>query len=161
MDANTHINQINFSVLGHRRNQTGFTLVEMIVATMLLIIGVAAAQTVIASATRASGIADKINTATLLLQKRCTDLELNPGGLSGGEESGDFGSDYPGFRWRQNAESTNYANLFKVTISVLWGDGTAGSQRSITTYLRGDQGTINQNILTPPSTTNSASSGSS
>lgn len=134
-------------------HRPGFTLVEMIVATMLLVIGVAAAQTAISSATRVSGIADKINTATLLLQKKCAELDLNPGGVSGGDDAGDFGVDYPEFRWHQSAEATNYTNLFKVTITVQWGDGTSGSSRNITTYIRSDQATINQNIITPPVTT--------
>ncbi|HZP82265.1 MAG TPA: prepilin-type N-terminal cleavage/methylation domain-containing protein [Chthonomonadaceae bacterium] len=119
-----------------RRIRTAFTLVEMIVATLLLAIGVAGALAAFSTATRASAMAEQINTAALLAQQRLTEIELQSDTLSGGAQQGDFGADYPGYRWQQNVEPTDYENLFKVTLTVQWGPGNAPQERVFTTFLR-------------------------
>ncbi len=117
-----------------RRSQAGFTLVEMIVATFLLAIGVVSAMVAFSSATRASAFASEVNTAALLAQRQMTQLELQPDNLTGGEQQGDFGEEYPGYRWLQNVETTAYQNLFKVTVVIQWGSSSTPHERVFTTY---------------------------
>src|SRR5690349_19340225 len=69
----------------------GFTLIEMVVAAIVLFIGVTAAMVCISSATRATGIATEYQTASLLAQQRIAEIESQPDTeLSGGSHSGNF-----------------------------------------------------------------------
>ncbi len=131
----------------------GFTLIEMVVAAFLLAIGVAGALGAFASATRASSYAAEVQTATLLAQRRMSDIELQPDSLTGGDQEGDFSDTDPGYRWRESVEATDYTNLFKVTVTVSWGSPGSPQQRMISTYMRNDESTIS-----PPQTGSTATS---
>ncbi|HZO87604.1 MAG TPA: prepilin-type N-terminal cleavage/methylation domain-containing protein [Chthonomonadaceae bacterium] len=122
-----------------RRSKRGFTLIEMIVATLLLAIGVVGALTAISTATRASGMAEQIQTAALLARRRLTEVELQPEALVGGEQQGNFGAEYPGYLWRQSVETTGYPDLFKVTLTLRWGPVGHPYERVYTTFLRKPQ----------------------
>jgi prepilin-type N-terminal cleavage/methylation domain-containing protein len=124
-----------------KRSRTrGFTLVEMIVATLLLAIGVVGALVALASSTQSAYTADRVQTAALLGRRKLTEIELQPDQLTGGDQQGDFGTMYPEFRWRESIEATDFADLFKVTVTIEWGPGGAGAhQRQFATYLRNPQ----------------------
>jgi len=124
----------------------GFTLIEMIVATMILALAVVAALAAFTSATRTTTYAQEIQTATILAQQQISQAETQPTSLSGGDQEGAFGENYPGYHWKQSVEATDYQNLFKVTVTVIWGLPQNPHSRSLTTYLRNDQNTQN-----PPS----------
>jgi general secretion pathway protein I len=117
----------------------GFTLIEMMVATILLVIGVVATLSAVSSATHATAVAEETHTAALLAQQQMTQIELQPDTLTGGDQQGDFGDSYPGFRWQQSIEPTEYQDLFKVTVTVLWGTPNSPHSRAFTTYMRNPQ----------------------
>lgn len=127
-----------------RRCRRGFTLIEMIVATLLLALGIVGLLSAISTSTRASGIADSIHTATLLAQQKLSEIELQPSSLTGGDQQGDFGDAFSGFRWRETVEATSYQSLFKVTVTVTWGLPTPANQQVFTTYMRNDQNQSSQ-----------------
>lgn len=138
----------------------GFTLIEMVVAVFLLAIGVVGALGAISSATRASGAADQIQTATLLAQQRMSEIELQPDSLTGGDQEAPFETN-PSYRWKESVEATDYANLFKVTLTVVWGNPAAPQERTLTTYLRNDQGSTSPQTGATPSSSLPPTSGSS
>ena len=117
------------------RAQSGFTLIEMIVATALLAIGVVAAMGAIGASTAATASAGQMQTAALLGQSKLNEIERQLDTLSGGDQQGDFGADSPGFHWQENVEATDYPNLFKVTVRVQWGGTSLQKERAFTTYL--------------------------
>ena len=124
------------------KNRHGFTLIEMIIAAILLIIGVAGALGAIGASTRTASYANQIQTAALLGQRQLAETASQPDSLSsGGDQEGTFDDPYSSYHWKQSIESTDFQNLFKVTVTVMWG---TNSQREITTYLRSDQATITQ-----------------
>jgi len=124
------------------RSRRGFTLIEMIIAAILLIIGVAGALGAIGASTRTASYANQIQTAALLGQRQLAETASQPDSLaSGGDQEGTFDEPYSNYHWKQSIESTDFQNLFKVTVTVMWG---TNSQREITTYLRSDQATITQ-----------------
>jgi prepilin-type N-terminal cleavage/methylation domain-containing protein len=122
----------------------GFTLVEMVVATLVLAIGVAGAMSVIATATRASGVSERIQVSALLAQQRFSEIELDASNLTGGDQQGDFGGLYPAYHWRQSVVATEYQNLFQVNLTIIWGTPGSTEERTFTTYLRNDTDSINQ-----------------
>lgn len=121
------------------RSTPGFTLIEMIVATVLLAIGVVGTMGAIHTASQTTLLADGAQTAALLAQKQITQLELQPNQLTGGDQQGDFGDEYAGYKWQQNAEATDYPNLFKVTMTITWGGFNDTHKREFVTYLSNGQ----------------------
>jgi general secretion pathway protein I len=143
-----------------RNAQHGFTLVEMIVATLLLAIGVVGAMIALSSSVRANYAAERLQTAALLAQRKLTEIELQPDSLTGGDQQGDFGSQYPEFHWRESVESTDYPDLYRVTVTVQWDlKGVSPREQAYVTYLRNPQNTQNQNGSSPSSSTGTAGAG--
>jgi Tfp pilus assembly protein PilV len=123
----------------------------MIVATVVLAIGVVGATTAFNSATKVSSAASDIQLAALLAQQQINQTEVNgQGTISPGDSDGDFGSDYPGFKYHQSVTSTDYTYLLQVTVTVKWG-ANPERQRSVTTYLVNTQS--NTSTSTSTSTT--------
>lgn len=116
--------------------QRGFTLMEMVVATLILAIGVAGAMSALAASTRAAGVTERLHTASLLAQRRLTEIEMQSDTLSAGEQQGGFGEQYPDYRWRQAVEQTNMTDLFSVTVTVEWNQGGIIGERKVATFLR-------------------------
>lgn len=128
-----------------RRSRPGFTLVEMIIAATLLVVGVAGALGAIGASTRTASYASQIQTAALLAQRQLAETASQPDSLSsGGDQEGSFDDPYSNYHWKQSVEATDYPNLFKVTVTVTWGSSVNPSQREITTFLRSDQATVTQ-----------------
>ena len=117
-----------------RRPSRGFTLVEMVVATLMLAIGVAACLGAIAVSTRTAGVGKEYSTAALLADQRFSELETDPNGFTTGEQSGDFGADYPGFKWTQSIEQTEYTSLLRVQLNIEWSDGISTRSVLFSTY---------------------------
>jgi type II secretory pathway pseudopilin PulG len=119
----------------------------MIVATLLLAIGVSAAMLALSTSSQASYKAERVQTAALLAQKQMTEIELQAAQnkLSGGDQTGDFGLQYPEYQWKESVEATNYPELFKVTLTVMWDLGHfPHSQAVFTTYLSNPQNATTQ-----------------
>ncbi|MCS6776307.1 MAG: prepilin-type N-terminal cleavage/methylation domain-containing protein [Chloroherpetonaceae bacterium] len=133
-----------------RPRRRGFTLIEMIVATVLLAVAVVGALAAYAAATQSAAHSERLHTAALLAQKHLTELELQSDTLSGGEQQGDFGPEFAEFRWRQIVEPTEFANLYRVTFVVQWGPPYAPRERIFVTFMRSDQ---NQMVLSPATST--------
>lgn len=133
----------------HRRGRhTGFTLIEMIIAALILVLGVAAAMGAISASTNTEAYANQIQTASLLAQRQLAELATQPDTLAGGgDQEGNFDEPYSNYHWKATVESSDYQNLFKVTMTVTWG-APRTYQRVVTTYLRSDQNTISRDIQT-------------
>jgi general secretion pathway protein I len=117
-----------------RRSAHGFTLIEMIVATFLLAIGAVAALACISSATRTAGIAREYTQAALLAQQKFAEIEAQPDTLSGGDQTGEFGDEYPGYSWQQTTETTSFSSLVRVTLTIEWQSGARRRSAQFATY---------------------------
>ena len=137
----------------------GFTLIEMIVATVLLTIGVVGAMGAIHAAAQTTIIADGAQTAAMLAQKQITQLELQPDQVTGGDQPGECGDEYPGYSYQQNIEATDYPNLFKVTMTISWGSKSDLHKRDFITYLPNGQTAQNMTTMTPTAPASSGTGG--
>ena len=117
------------------RRRRGFTLVEMVVATVLLALGVVGALACISSATRSTSISSEYTTAAFLAQQKFAELEAQPDQIQGGEQNGDFGEAHPTFSWRQQVESTTIASLMRVTLQVEWRSGALSRSAQFASYI--------------------------
>jgi prepilin-type N-terminal cleavage/methylation domain-containing protein len=117
-----------------RHHQQGFTLVEMIVAAILLVVGVVAALACIGAATRSTSLAAEYTTAALLAQQRLAEIEAQPDQLSSGDQQGDFGEAFPGYTWHQTVETTDLSGLVRVTLTIEWPSGATRRSAQFVTY---------------------------
>ncbi len=145
------------SIRRNRQSSRGFTLIEMIVATIVLAIGVVGASAAFNMATKASSVATDLQTAAMLAQQQLEQTEVNAqGSITPGDSDGEFGNDFPGFKWHQSITSTDYTYLFQVTVTVKWGSRPE-RQKSVTTYLTNAQPTSTSTTST--STTGTGTGG--
>jgi Tfp pilus assembly protein PilV len=128
-------------------------MIEMIVATVVLAIGVVGTVGAFNAATKASTIAAEQQTATLLAQKQIAEAEVNmQGNITGGESDGDFAPDYPAYHWKQSITATDYTYAFQISVTVSWGPPPQ-KERTVTSYL------VSEQTYTAPATTATATAG--
>lgn len=119
-----------------RRRAAGFTLVEMVVATILLFVGGVAAMMCISSSLRITGVAEAHAKAAMLAERRLAELETQPDLTTAGDQQGDFGDEYPGYQWQQMVEPTDLTDVVRVTITIAWPNGTRTGRAVFVTMLR-------------------------
>ncbi|MFY9396989.1 MAG: prepilin-type N-terminal cleavage/methylation domain-containing protein [Desulfomonilia bacterium] len=100
-------------------NRKGFTLVEVLIAMVILSITfmwlLKATNQSIDMASRAKFI----TTATLLAQRHISEVQAETR-LPGNDE-GDFGEDFPGYRYTGRVEPTPLAGYHKYVLTITWG----------------------------------------
>jgi prepilin-type N-terminal cleavage/methylation domain-containing protein len=105
------------------RPAKAFTLVEVLATILLLAIVLPVVDRGIASATGAGSTARYRTEAAQLAESKLSEL-IATGSWNTGNRSGDFGSDWPGYRW--DAEVSNWANdtqgvgLQQLDVTVYW-----------------------------------------
>jgi type II secretion system protein I len=99
----------------------GFTLIEVLVAMVILSI---AFMWLLSSQGQSIEMATRsrfLTTATLLAQERISEVTSGEQTVSQGSGGGDFGEDYPGYRYEETVESTVLPGYFKYSLTVKWG----------------------------------------
>jgi prepilin-type N-terminal cleavage/methylation domain-containing protein len=117
-----------------RRGGRGLTLIEVLVAVVLLAVGISACSACIGSAVRASGRAEEFTAVQLMAREKLTEIELRGG--SEGVDQGDFGPERPGYGWRTTTTRTDVQGLHRVQLTLIWGDPQRPRTAECTTYIR-------------------------
>ncbi len=110
--------------------KTGFTLLEVMAAMAVMAAALAA---VLGVQSQAVGIATEARfttNAALLAQEKISEMEaLGPEGAH--SDSGDFGEDFPGYRWTASVQDASAGlpfegsyHLKRVDLQVSWGEGS-------------------------------------
>ena len=114
------------------KNIAGFTLVEALIAIVLIIIGIGGALGAISAGLRAHTAGAFYSTAATLAQQKMAEIEAAPK-LSAGSQEGDFLPDYPAYRW-ESAIQEGPEGLWEVTVQIA--EVTQKKRHAqITTYL--------------------------
>jgi general secretion pathway protein I len=101
------------------RRVRGFTLVEVLVATAVLALGLLAALTAFSTAARVNGAARNDTTITFLAQQKLAEIRvLGREGLVGAESAGDFGSEHPGYGWELFVREPDELNVVQVDLVI-------------------------------------------
>jgi type IV pilus modification protein PilV len=100
-----------------RCHNAGFSLVEVIVAILILGIAVAGLTEGITNALSSSKETELQTTAALLAQGRIETLRAE-GDYTDGDTDGDFGSEFSLYKWKQTIKSTELEGLHDVTVTI-------------------------------------------
>jgi general secretion pathway protein I len=116
------------------KSRSGFTLVEVLVAAVVLAVGISAGVRTLGAMTQASAAAADRETAVRLAGERLALIE-GVEGVSGGNTQGQFEYE-PRFHWQQQVSSAaNVTGVLEVTVTILWQEGRATRRYAVSTYL--------------------------
>jgi prepilin-type N-terminal cleavage/methylation domain-containing protein len=123
----------NLQQTTHKKHRHGFTLIECLSAMFLMAMVLPAVNLGIAAATKTAGLARHRSEAAGLASSQLSQL-IASGQWQGGTLSGDFGPDWPDYRWSatvQNwANDTQGVGLQQLDVTVTWPQ--KGPQDSVT-----------------------------
>lgn len=127
--------KIKQKIMNETRNKTGFSLIEMIVASIILslaVVSICAVST--KSMTNVRSNRD-YEIAWDLLDRMLTEIDYKgiEEFIAQGQMSGQFGSQEEGgavHYWEADYEDGDYDNLYRLNLSISW--GSAGRKRKIT-----------------------------
>lgn len=108
-------------------HRAGFTLVEVLATLVLIGIVLPVAMKGISLAASAGGMARRSIEASALAETKLNEL-VATGQWNAVTQSGDFGEDWPGYRWIAQANERD-ASLMEMSVQVLW--TSRNSERSV------------------------------
>lgn len=109
----------------HRR---GLTLIEVMATITVMAIVLPVAMRGIALAGSVAGLTRQRAQATALAESKLDELLLTQEWQLG-DESGDFGSDFAGYRWESVVGEWEETNMRQLQVSVIWVN--RGNQRQV------------------------------
>jgi len=110
------------SLITRHSARRAFTLVEVMLAVLILGLGLGVLMAAAGKAVRVAAKAKDYETARRLIYQLELEHPLQLDDLREDEERGSFGFDYPGYRWSREVEEYGEEadRLFKVTTRITW-----------------------------------------
>ncbi len=110
--------------------QRGFTLVEVLIATVIIAIGLLGALTAFSMASRVTAASAHDTLVSALAQQRLAEIRAlaKTDELPSGTTTGDFGKDYPGYSWRMVVGDPDELHIRRVDVTIY--APQAGKQRA-------------------------------
>lgn len=100
-----------------RHLRSGFTLVEVLAALVLLAVLVPVVSQALGLSSRAAAISERSAIATELAQNKLEELVVSQS-LATSQQSGDFGKENPGYRWELIQNTWAVYGMTELTIKV-------------------------------------------
>lgn len=118
----------------HRSSESGFTLLEIIIALVILGIGFALAMELLATGVRSAKASEDYTQAILLARQKMAEIAATRN-LEGSADAGEFGG---GFRWASEIqplpqEEDMPVQLYQVRVRIAW-PGRRGGEKSLDLY---------------------------
>ena len=113
-------------------HHSGFTLLEVMVAMAILAIALVAVLTLQTQSISMANEARLATTASMLAQSKVAEIDSE---IVRAETSfGDFGEDFPNYRWEVTTTDTNFKYLEKIDLTVTWKEAVLTREYHITFY---------------------------
>lgn len=112
-----------------RAGARGFTLLEVLATMLLMAIVLPVVMNGITLATGMERVSASRIEAASLAESKLNELAASTQ-LDSGHQEGDFGEDYPGYRWTADTENTEMTSLVELSVQVLW--NARGQDRHVT-----------------------------
>ena len=133
-----------------RSSRSGLTLIEVLLATVILAVGMTALVTATSRCLAVAGKAKEYEIARRLVGQ--VDLEIPPDfeELEEGVETGQFGGEFRDYTWQREiiAFEDEELEMFTVITSVMWSRKGSEAKEEVTTYIygptyaRGEEGEV-------------------
>jgi type II secretion system protein I len=102
-----------------RPRRRGFTLVEVLVATVILATGLLGALTAFSMATRVSAVSNDDTLLVYLAEAKLTEIQLlGREGLPASGARGDFGPAHPEYEWQLLVDKPDKRNVVRVDLVI-------------------------------------------
>jgi general secretion pathway protein I len=116
-----------------RRRAGGFTLMEVLAALLLIGLVLPVALDGIGRCVDAGNAAKRRAEAATLAEAKLNEvLVTSAPNLASG--SGEFGPDWPGYRWDVQALSTDF-NLYELTVTITWAERGGEKSLRLSTFM--------------------------
>lgn len=97
----------------------GFTLVEVVIATVVLSLGLIGALTAFSMASRVTATSRNDTIISLLARQKLAEVQLeHRNALTPGTTAGDFGEDYPDYRWQLTVEEPDELHVVQIHLAI-------------------------------------------
>lgn len=116
--------------------RAGFTLVEVLAALVLLAAILPVAMQGISLATRTTGAARDRMVAASLAETTLNEIVAS-GAWKDGELSGDWGEEWPDYRWSSEVEDWGEDNLRRLEVHVYWDERQGRRSVTLSTLVYG------------------------
>ena len=113
--------------------ESGFTLLEIVVALTIAAIALPALLRAFSEGTKKHSLIENRTTALYLLKLRMSEIEML-GALDVGSEEGEFGTDSR-FGWISEVAETETDGLYEVIVTVHWQERGREENVELTTYI--------------------------
>ena len=146
-----------------RRRHAGFTLVDILASLLFLAIAVPAIVGALGIASRASEVAERSSVAGNLAENKLNELLVDNAWQSAAQPSGDFGTDFPNYRW-QSATQTwtgNAADAGTTSSSTLGANMLTELSVEVFYPVQGSEHSVRLTTLVSASSTTTTTNGSS
>ena len=109
----------------------GFTLVEVLVATVILATGLIGALTAFSMATRVTRVSTDDTLLTFIGQAKLSEIQLlGREGIASAETAGDFGPEHPDYLWTMTVYPPDERHVVPVDLIISFPE--AGRTREVT-----------------------------
>ncbi len=115
-------------------NISGFSLLEIMIAVFIIAV---ALSTILYSeilSLRASAKIKNIDTAIFLASSKMSEIEAE-GFPPTGEKEGDFGNEFPAFKWKQRIIPTPNPSVRELRVQVIINEGNTEDRIELITYI--------------------------
>jgi len=121
----------------HRSNTQGFTLLEVMIALVIIGIALIACLTLTNRCIYSHEQVQRITTATMLAQHKMSELEVQSrnGRLSLSSQRGDWPKPYGQYRWQVEFNDTPVSGVQQVTVTIIWGQQQRNEEVRIDSFL--------------------------
>ncbi|MCG3113091.1 MAG: prepilin-type N-terminal cleavage/methylation domain-containing protein [Candidatus Manganitrophus sp. SB1] len=114
--------------------QSGFTLIEIMVSLAVLAIALTVLLGLRNRDIALSAYSGHLTEATLLARQRISEVSF-AGFPDLGAREGDFGEEYPNYKWKEEVKQTPYEVVRELNLEVLWKEGGREESVRFTTFL--------------------------
>lgn len=115
-------------------NRRGFTLIEIMVSLAVLAIALTVLLGLRNRDIALSAYSGHLTEATLLARQRISEVSF-AGFPDLGAREGDFGEEYPNYKWKEEVKQTPYEVVRELNLEVLWKEGKREESVRFTTFL--------------------------
>ena len=131
------VSGFRFQVSGRNRNKRGLTLIEVMLAVVILGISLVILVSTAAKCLSIAKKARNYETARELLARLELEEPIKKDKITDANGSGSFDSEYSAYTWEREVEFVGLEEdgLWKVTSTVKWSESTGQNSEQLVTYL--------------------------